>query len=53
MTLAISKMDGHGLINTTHRECLPKKTKVTWYTSYRKTIQKMECFSEKGEGANV
>ena len=31
MTLAINKMDGHGLISTAHRECLPKKTKVMQY----------------------
>ena len=31
MTLAFDKMDGRGLINTAHCECLPKKTKVTWY----------------------
>ena len=31
VTLAIDKMDGHGLSNTARRERLPKKTKVTWY----------------------
>ena len=31
MTLTINKMDGRGLVNTAHHECLPKKTKVTRY----------------------
>ena len=31
MTLAIDKMDGHGLINTARRERMPKKTKVMQY----------------------
>ena len=31
MTLAVYKMVGHGLINTAHHECLPKKTKVMVY----------------------
>ena len=29
--LAVQKVDGRGHINTAHRECLPKKTKVTRY----------------------
>ena len=31
MTLAIDKMDGHGLTNRENHECLPKKTKVMQY----------------------
>ena len=31
MTPAIDKMDERGLINTTHRAHLPKKTKVMQY----------------------
>ena len=31
MTLAVNKVDWRGLINTKYHECLPKKTKVTWY----------------------
>ena len=31
LTLAINKMDGLGLINTAHPECLPKKTNVMQY----------------------
>ena len=30
MTLAVDKMDGHGLVSTACREHLPKKTKVPW-----------------------
>ena len=35
MTLAVNKIDGRGIINTAHREHLPKKTKVT-LRSYKK-----------------
>ena len=31
MTLAIDKMDGHGLINLARHERMPKKTKVMQY----------------------
>ena len=31
MTLAIDKLNGHGLSNIVHRECLPKKPKETQY----------------------
>ena len=31
MTPAVSKMDGRGLINITHCECLPERTKVILY----------------------
>ena len=31
ITLAIDKMDGRGHIYSACRECLPKKTGVTWY----------------------
>ena len=29
MTIAINKINGRDLINTAHRECLPKKIKMT------------------------
>ena len=28
VTLAVDELNGRGLFNTAHRECLPKKTKV-------------------------
>ena len=31
MTLAIEKVNGHGLSNTACHECMPKKTKITQY----------------------
>ena len=31
MTSAVDKVDGRGLINTTHSELLPRKTKVMLY----------------------
>ena len=31
MTLAIDKLNGRGLSNSAHHECLPKKTKTTQY----------------------
>ena len=37
-TLAVGKLNGRGLSNTTRHERLPKKTaKVTYGTSYRRT----------------
>ena len=53
MTLAIDKMDGRDHINTARGEHLPKKTKVTWYYSYRRTTLQLEHFSYKGEWANA
>ena len=40
MTLAVDKMDGHGLINSTHYKHLPKKTKVKWYYIATKGLPK-------------
>ena len=50
--LAVDKIDGLGFIYTAHREHLPKKTK--WCgTNYRRTTQKTDHFSYKGEWANA
>ena len=53
MTLAVDKMDGCGHINKARRKRLPKKTKLTWYTSYKRTARKTERFIYKGEWANA
>ena len=57
MTLAVNKVNGHGLSNTAHRERMPKKTKVTQYYIATEglpgSINKSEHFNYKGEWANA
>ena len=56
MTLAINKLNGHGLSNTSHRECLPKKTKgneVLATEGLPGSTNKSEYFNYKGEWMNA
>ena len=54
MTLAVDKLNGCGLRNTVHRECLPKKTKVvTERLPGMRSTNNSECFNYKGVWVNV
>ena len=59
MTLAVDKINGHGLSNIACCECLPKKTKVhdvvlaTEDVLMPNSSNKMEHFSYKGEWVQV
>ena len=55
MTLAISKLDGHGLNKTVHDEHLQedKGNTVLVTEGTLDSSNKMECFSYKGEQVNV
>ena len=54
---AVNKLNGHGLSNTACHECVPKKTKVTWYVLATEGLpgsaDKSEHFNYKGEWAYV
>ena len=52
MTLAVNKMDGRGLSNTTHHECLPRSM-VLATEGTSDSSNKMEHFCYKGEWANA
>ena len=57
MTLAVNKLNSHGLSNSAHRECLPKKTKITHNTVLATEVpgknNKSKCFSYKREWTNL
>ena len=57
MTLAIDKLNGHGLSNTACHEHLPKKTKVMQYYVATEGLpgstNKLEHFNYEGEWANA
>ena len=55
MTLAVDKLNGRGLSNSAHRECLPKKDKdnAVLATELPGNSNKSERFSYKGEWVNL
>ena len=55
MTLAVDKMDEHGLSNTARHECLPRRqgNAVPATEGTPNSSKKTEGFSYKGEWVNV
>ena len=56
MALAVDKLNLHDLSNNACHECLPKKTKITWYyvaAELPGSSNKSEYFSYKGKWVNL